>query len=752
MVARTMEPSEPRATRNGTQAAPAAKAPEPARDLKPVSYAAAYARRGYSVFLLHEIEADGHCSCGELECKSAGKHPRFSGWQESATTDEDQIRELWRQYPTANVGVKCGAESDLTVLDVDGDEGRETLRSLEIERGALPETPVAITGSGGAHYYFRFEEDLQNAVKFAPGLDVRTEGGLVVGVGSKTQRQYEWEIAFQISDDLKPARMRPWLVDLIRAAAAKSRSNGSFHVDEEIPAGQRNATLYKLGRSLRAKGLGEAAIGAALREENSAKCRPPLDRREVDEIITQILTQPNTKDFNGRPAAGDDLGLAQGDVLVAERFLVEHGQNVRFCPTRGWLLWDKCRWAFDDREQIVLLAEKTVRRFYREAANAKVGDARDALLKLARTYSRAERIRGMLTIARPHVAIIQDELDRDPFLLNCRNGTVDLRSGILLPHDRDNLISKIIDIEYLGDAAAAPRFQKFLNEIFNEKTELIEFVQRAVGHSFTGDQREQKVYFLYGAGANGKTTLVQIWLRAAGDYGHTAPAELLLARKFDDAIPTDRADLCGKRLVAVNETGEGRALAEALLKTLTGNDVITARHLYKNSFTFSPTHHIWLSSNHKPNVTGTDLGIWRRICLIPFTCKFEGEQDDKDLLTTLRKELPGILSWIVRGAVAWFQEGRLQPPEAVTAATSEYRAEQDVLAEFLGDCCLVDPRVEVGAKALYARYLRWAEEAGEKHPLTHTMFGRRLSDCGFPADRSDHTKSAVRHGLALRPE
>jgi Bifunctional DNA primase/polymerase, N-terminal len=168
-----------------------------------------------------------------------------------ATKDEVQIENWWHDYPLANIGIKCGVDSNLTVLDVDGDEGRATLRSLELEHGELPESPVAITGSGGAHYYFTFEESLQNAVKFAPGLDVRTEGGLVVGVGSKTRRRYEWEIAYPLSDELQPARMPNWLAELIRAAADKNKSNGAFHVDEEIPAGQGTRRFTSWGAASR---------------------------------------------------------------------------------------------------------------------------------------------------------------------------------------------------------------------------------------------------------------------------------------------------------------------------------------------------------------------------------------------------------------------------------------------------------------------------------------------------------------------
>jgi bifunctional DNA primase/polymerase-like protein/uncharacterized protein DUF3987/primase-like protein len=271
-------------------------------------------RRAFRIFPVHEIEADNECSCGKLGCSSAGKHPRFSGWQESATTDEVQIREWWQQYPTANIGVKCGADSNLTVLDVDGDAGRETLHALELERGELPETPVAIAGSRGAHYYFAFEDGMQNAVRFAPGLDIRTEGGLVVGVGSQTKRRYEWEAAFTLSDELKPTRMPAWLADLIRVAAANGKSNGAFRVAAEIPAGERNDTLYRLGRSLRVKGLGEPAIQAALREENIAKCRPPLSRDEVDLIAHRCFAAPDRAAFEAnsqqkREATSDPISL-----------------------------------------------------------------------------------------------------------------------------------------------------------------------------------------------------------------------------------------------------------------------------------------------------------------------------------------------------------------------------------------------------------------------------------------------------------
>ena len=445
-------------------------------------------------------------------------------------------------------------------------------------------------------------------------------------------------------------------------------------------------------------------------------------------------------------------GAPQGDLFLTDKFLAQHGKDVRYCPSRGWLTWDGRRWAWDDREGLVRRAEETVRDLHSEAAKINDEEARERAIKHARLFDHASRIHSALLLARTHVTLVQDQLDADGFLLNCRNGTVDLRDGSLRPHDRDNHITKLIDLDYLGETNQAPRFQKFLLEIFNQNAELIDYLQRAIGYSFTTDQREQCMHFQWGSGANGKSTLVETLLKAAGDYGHTAPAELLMERRFGDAIPTDRADLAGKRFVLVNETGENRALAEALVKTITGGDRLTGRHLYNDAFTFTPTHHIWLSSNHKPNISGTDLGIWRRIRLVPFTMRFEDDDVNLTLKTALEAELPGILSWIVRGATLWFREGRLQPPAAIADATAEYRNEQDVLAEFLLECCELGEwsaechDFEESSSKLYAAYCAWA--GGKNPPWSNNRFGRRLTDRGFTKDSKRHGK--IWTGLRLR--
>jgi putative DNA primase/helicase len=693
----------------------------------------------------------------------------------------DELADWRKRYHSASVGIPTGIATGIIVIDADNADAICCLES----RG-LPKTWTVRTRRG-RHYYFAHPDFTvtNSAGLIADHVDVRGRGGFVVAPGSlgKDSFVYNWETS---PDDVALANLPDWMADLVRpkpqpkrppveprafagemSAYARKALEGECDRLSNAGNGTRNDTAarvgFNLGTLIAGGELDDADVRASLYQiadgwPNPTKTRDTIDRAleagkahprsrpKTDLRVVRRETQPET------PAgANDESGDAMGDILIAEKFLAQHRENVRWCPTRGWLIWDKRRWQWDDREQIVKLAEQTVRGIYREAAATKDKDGRESLIRLAGTYSKAERIRAMLTIARPHVAVIQDDLDRGALLLNCRNGTINLRDGSILPHDRDNLITKLVDIDYLGDESRCPRFEQFMIEVFQGRTDLIEYVRRATGYGFSGDQREQCLHFLHGAGANGKTTLVQILLQAAGEYGQTAPAEMLLAQR-ERTIPTDVARLCGARFVAVSETGEGRALDEAAVKNMTGGDRIPARHMYRDWFEFSPTHHIFLSSNHKPTISGTDLGIWRRINLIPFNRKFEGKEQDAGLADELRQELPGILSWVVRGAVAWFAEGRLRPPEEVTTATAKYRSEQDVLAEFIGDCCKLSPDLEVPAKELYAAYHRWAEEAGEKRPWTSTRFGMRLTERGFKADRPVHRGGVIRYGLALLPE
>jgi len=460
-----------------------------------------------------------------------------------------------------------------------------------------------------------------------------------------------------------------------------------------------------------------------------------LDFIEKNAVAAEVL----------RPEVVEKRGAAvQGDILVAERFLAKHDKDVRYCPTRGWLIWDGKRWAWDQLEGVNVLCEEVVKDFYREAADIKDDTERMALVRFAIASSKVDRLRGALAVARTHVAVLQDDLDKGEYFLNCANGTVDLRDGTLGPADREALITKLIDFEY-AENTPAPRFEQFLQEVFEGKLELIAYLQRAIGYSFTADLSEQCLHILHGGGANGKSSLIDVLLKVAGDYGQTAPAQMILT-KFGTGIPTDIARLCGARMVAMSETGEAKELDEATVKTLTSVEPIPARFLHRDFFEFRPTHHLWLSSNYRPKIGGTDHGIWRRIRLIPFTQTFE---INPSVPKELEAEIPGILAWIVAGAVRWYREG-LEAPLEISRATKAYRSEQDVLDDFLKECCEEDPSAgNILAKDLYELYKAWAKESGED-VWSKKFLGRRLADRGFTSGRTSHTNVATWRGLSAK--
>jgi putative DNA primase/helicase len=383
---------------------------------------------------------------------------------------------------------------------------------------------------------------------------------------------------------------------------------------------------------------------------------------------------------------------------------------------------------------------------------ADAGEERPINRELAKHALKSEakgRIESMIALARsePGIAITPEELDADPWALNLSNGTVDLRTGELREHRREDLITKIAPVAYDPDAPA-PVWEAFLERVLPSE-DLRAFVQQAAGYSATGDTSEQCLFINHGTGANGKSTYQEAIAAALGDYAMRAPTEMLLAKR-SGGIPNDVARLKGARFVAASETEEGRRLAESLVKDLTGQDTISARFMRAEWFDFRPTHKLWLSTNHKPEIRGTDTAIWRRIRLIPWSVTILPAEQDKKLPAVLRRELPGILAWIVRGCLEW-RRGGLQAPEEVRKATGEYRAEMDVLAVFLGECCESGPELWDYAKDLYTSYKRWCGETGERAE-TQRKFGERLRERGFQRDRGGSRGAGIWRGLRLSEE
>lgn len=431
------------------------------------------------------------------------------------------------------------------------------------------------------------------------------------------------------------------------------------------------------------------------------------------------------------------------------RLAAMHGRDIRFIhPWQKWLIWDGTRWKVDDEGEIVSMAKQAVRGIYQEAVDELDRKRSAELARFAIASESDQRLKAMIHLCQSELGIpaLPDDFDKNSWLLNCPNGTIDLTTAKLIPHRKQDFITRAIELEFDPDATC-PRWEKFLQEVFAPHPDIIPFIQRALGYSLTGDTREECLFLLWGSGRNGKGTLIKTIGALLGDYAGVADFSTFIVRRDDSKPRDDVAHMRGKRFVSSQESREGAALAESLIKWLTGGDRVRARRFYENSSEFDPTHKIWLATNSKPIIRGTDTAIWSRIKLVPFSVSFEGKED-KTLKATLLGELPGILKWCLDGCLAWQRDG-LKPPEAVTTATQVYRDEMNVLAHFLEDCTVRVKNKEVSTTDLYKRFKRWAEETGE-YSMNQNRFSRKLEEYGFDSYEVRRAKHWL--GLALLDE
>ena len=442
-------------------------------------------------------------------------------------------------------------------------------------------------------------------------------------------------------------------------------------------------------------------------------------------------------------------GFALTDLGNAERLVALFGDRVRFNPERGlWLIWDGRRWQWDEGNMKIMgLAKRAVRSIYKEAAAEPLDARREALGSHARKSESWQRLLAMTRLSQSEdmVAVTMAELDVNPWLFNCANGTLDLRSGALLGHRKEDLITVMVPITY-DPNAKCPIWGKFLERVTGGSVDLQSYLQRCVGYTLTGDIRAQAVFFLWGLGSNGKTTFVVTVRLLLGPYGSRVEMDLLTVRGKNGPRET-LADLRGKRFVAASEVEEGRQLAVSLIKDLSGGESIRADRKYEHGFEYQPQCKLWLVGNHRPVITDTTYSIWRRLKLIPFMVTIPPEEVDRELPAKLEGELPGILAWAVKGCLDWQRAG-LGEPEIVSRETSGYRREQDLLADFLDDCCVLDPASLVSKVDLKTAYAQWCEGNGAI-PLGQRSFKSRLLERGITEGRSRDRKTRIWLGLRL---
>ena len=419
--------------------------------------------------------------------------------------------------------------------------------------------------------------------------------------------------------------------------------------------------------------------------------------------------------------------LPKTDAFYRDTLIGLNGENLLWCDTLGkWLIWNKSRWKFDETRRMLKITDGLVNHFLQLAYRATDPDERTRYLDLAQKCGAQARQKSIAEMLKPQLPVTVDQLDQQHTLLNVRNGVVDLTTGEILAHSQGYHITKRTNASCKPDSGCS-RWHAFLSEIMNGNTELIEFLQRAIGYSLFGLTTEHYLFVLHGTGRNGKSTFLDVLMEILGDYAMPSAADLLM-QKRNDTHPTELAELRGMRLVCCIETEQNRSLRESLIKRLTGGDQLKARYLHQDFFSFKPTHTLFLATNRVPEVKGTDTGIWSRLRLIPFEVSFEG-REEKNLKSTLLAEADGILSWAVQGAVQWYNHGLTFPTEVINAS-SQWREDADLLGRFFDEKCITAELFEVKSSELYKVYKTFCEEAGERYDSAN-KFAMQMREKGF---------------------
>lgn len=477
-----------------------------------------------------------------------------------------------------------------------------------------------------------------------------------------------------------------------------------------------------------------STYGALTIRKAMADCMSVYGEKNTPAENYSITITPSG-DTHVETESGEEIRLyTMDDTGNAERMFVNYGNRLRYSYVeKSWYYWDERRWCKDITGTIDRVADDSLDIMQRELEIYKQIDVRtppkddkSSMEKLFSKHiktSRSSKAKTAMKKELQHkVPIVLGQFDRDKYALNTPTGIIDLRENKQLPHNIEKYITKLTGTG-LSDNDC-PQWKSFLSTIFNGDLEMIRYIQKAVGYSLSGSISEQCVFFLYGTGRNGKTTFLDTIRAMMGDYAANAqPETIMVSQKSSGGARSDIARLKGARFVTTVEPNEGMRLDEGLIKQLTGGDPITARFQYSQEFEFTPEFKIWMATNHKPIIRGTDTGIWRRIHLVPFTASIPENKVDRNLPYKLRKELPSILKWAVDGYALYKSEG-LRMPAPILNAVNDYRREMDVISSFLSACCTIGSGAEQSS-VLYAVYCRWASDNNE-YKMSHTRFTTEL--------------------------
>ncbi|PFB53251.1 DNA primase [Bacillus thuringiensis] len=471
---------------------------------------------------------------------------------------------------------------------------------------------------------------------------------------------------------------------------------------------------------------GERTIGVAI----SSTSTTILDnKQQFEEFSFDFLNEDAVEVVEDKPKKKFRLT----ELGNAERIAYEYGHVIKYVSDIGWYIWDGKRWKLDTKKEIERITAKVLRSLYKSEDELETKWAR----MCERRNIRMNSIKDLM----PLVPGEREEFDKYKYLFNVENGIVDLKTGKLQQHDRELGLTKITNVSF-DENAKCPTWLAFLDQIFLGDQDLVEYMQRLIGYSLTGDISEQIMMFLVGGGSNGKSTFINTIKDLLGEYGKQAKSDTFIKKK-DTGANNDIARLVGARFVSAIESEEGEKLSESFVKQITGGEPVLARFLRQEYFEFVPEFKVFFTTNHKPVIGGLDEGIWRRVKLIPFNLNLPSHKRDKRLPEKLSLEMPGILNWAIEGCMKW-QQGRLKEPKVVAEATGQYKEDMDILAPFLDEVCYTDEpeneAIRIEAKELYNVYERWCFNSGER-ALGNRSFYRMLETKGFGKTKGQKNKT-----------
>lgn len=679
------------------------------------------------------------------------KIPLISQWTTKASAVEETVQTWEDSFPGCNWGVATGRASGILVVDIDPRHGGD-IQWKRLTMGKKINTVVCKTGGGGEHYYFEIPSGtvIGNAVLSAfPGIDIRGDGGQAVVPPSmhESGKAYEWVVA---PWDKKPQTLPEWLIKII------SNVNQDQPLGGVVETGQRNNSIFHQSLMLARQGALLDFIISTMKT-----WRETTGARDLTDTEIEATAESAYKRASLEKESRSSQQSLKTDTDNANRLVRLYNERLRYAPGYGWLVWNGKTWIPDDENaRVINLATESMLMLRDEALEeSKTPENFKAALAKANwamNSLNAGRLHSAVSLGSTRESIRVTMQDLDPrdtrFLLNVRNGIIDLQTGELAPHDPKKMITKLADVDY-NPEAKCPFWEHTFELAFDGNKRLIEYMKRAIGYSITGSVAEQCLFICWGEqGNNGKSTILETLQWLFSPYAQMSDMKVVTSPDMDNRVASSLAKLPGVRMVSMNEADENQKLSEALVKQLTGGDTLQACKKFHEPFEFSPIFKLWIRTNEKPIIRGMSDAIWRRIKLIPFVKSIPAEhRKSRDFVDdSLHAEAEGILTWCVQGAQKWLAGG-LKDPEDVQMATAGYRSEMDIIQAFFDECVIEkeDKNITIPRIDLYQTFSRWAHENGVRYIMSSDAFGKRVTKKLDQNERVKVRGQYVWKGIAL---